>query len=376
MKSVIRLLIFSLIVGCTPSENRYVIKGTFKEKQNEEWIYLLKPRNTNGGIDSARIVNGSFEFRGPVDFPEIHYLSNNPTEAQDAIGFFLESVVLDVTIDPSDWTNGSIVSGGPINDEFFRMEAEIEDAYFERSFEINDAYSPVKEENREIHNQLMLNLRDSIFMIRKDYIRNNPESPISLIYLNKFYHTLPLEELGKILNRVPEGMHQTSLYERVAEYYALRIGQKDSKESLSNNNEVAIMNELTLNTSIIGALVNQNPDKVLYIDIWGTWCGPCRQEFPHSHRLHEKVDANQVAFIYLCVASGKENWEAMIKEEKLKGQHYLLDRELENALFKEIGGQRYYPRYVIINKSGGIEDSVAPSPSSPEIEKLLISLGV
>ena len=134
------------------------------------------------------------------------------------------------------------------------------------------------------------------------------------------------------------------------------------------------MNELSLDTSIIGALVSQNPNKVLYIDIWGTGCGPCRKEFPYSHRLHERIDTNKVVFIYLCVASEEDKWKALIEEENLQGQHYLLDRELVRALYEEIGGQRYNPRYVIINKSGEIENSVAPWPSSPEIEQLLTDL--
>ncbi len=86
------------------------------------------------------------------------------------------------------------------------------------------------------------------------------------------------------------------------------------------------------------------------------------------------VDTSTVAFIYLCAASEEESWRAMIEDEKLSGQHYFLDRDLEHALFKEIGGQRYYPRYLIINKSGEIENNAAPSPSSQEIEKLLADL--
>ncbi len=61
----------------------------------------------------------------------------------------------------------------------------------------------------------------------------------------------------------------------------------------------------------------------------------------------------------------------MIEDEKLGGQHYFLDRDLERELFKEIGGQRYYPRYLMVNKYGKLEDSSAPRPSSREIKTLL-----
>jgi len=374
MKTISFFLILALIVGCNSEETQYVISGSFKNKQAKDWIYLIYPDVKTGHADSAEIIDGRFEFSDLVEVPEMYYLSYNPNISQEAFGFFLEPSELKITIDPSDWTDGSTISGGPINDEFFRMEAELANAYSTRLFEISDTYPSSQEENRESYNRLMLDLRDSIATIRKDYTWNNPDSPISLIYLNNFYHKLPLEELGKILNRIPENMQQTSLYERVAVYYELSIDQKDSRKHVSIKDEVAIINELPMGSSIIGTLVSRNPNKVLYIDIWGTWCGPCKQEFPHSNRLHEMVDTSNVAFIYLCAASEEESWRAMIEDEKLSGQHYFLDRDLERALFKEIGGQRYYPRYLIINKSGKIENSAAPRPSSQEIEKLLADL--
>ena len=129
MKTIYLLLILSLIAGCNSKENRCVISGSFKEEQVEDWIYLINPMINEGHFDSAEIIDGRFKFNGSVEVSEMYYLSYNPNISQEAFGFFLEPSELEITIDPSELTDGSTISGGPINDEFFRMEAELAKAY-------------------------------------------------------------------------------------------------------------------------------------------------------------------------------------------------------------------------------------------------------
>jgi len=371
MRTTTLLLILALIIGCNSKKDQYVISGSFLDDQVKEWIYLIQLTPDGFKVDSAEVVIGKFEFNGSVDITELFYLSSNADATKDVFAFFLEPCELEIVIDPSNWFEGTTVSGGSVNDEFFNMEATLNKAFSDRSFEINEKYPSSNEENRDIKNRLIKNLIDSIATIRQEYVWSNPGSPITPVFLSNFYHTLTLEELGGILNKIPDNMQQASLYKRIATYYELSIGQMDSNYNKSTKGEVAKMNDLEIDSSIIQTLANRNPNKVLYIDMWATWCGPCRQEFPHSNRLHEVVDTSKIAFIYLCAASKEENWRKMIEDENLGGQHYFLDSDLERDLFKEIGGQRYYPRYLIVNKSGELENSSAPRPSSQETKTLL-----
>jgi hypothetical protein len=109
MKAIYSLLFLLLIIGCNSNENKYVIAGSFKEKQVENWIYLINPKINTGDVDSAKVINGRFEFRGLVEVSEICYLSYHPVISEDAFGFFLEPSELDVIIDPSDWIDGSTI---------------------------------------------------------------------------------------------------------------------------------------------------------------------------------------------------------------------------------------------------------------------------
>ncbi len=101
--------------------------------------------------------------------------------------------------------------------------------------------------------------------------------------------------------------------------------------------------------------------KIIYIDFWASWCGPCKSEMPNAAKLKEKMKGKDVVFLYFGYKDEKENWLAARKELQILGEHYLLNSKLiseANNTF-EISG---IPHYVIIDKDGNIVDKKAERP--------------
>lgn len=113
--------------------------------------------------------------------------------------------------------------------------------------------------------------------------------------------------------------------------------------------------------------------KVLYIDMWGTWCGGCLGAFPSSNKLHEALKNENIEFVYLCIKSTKSDWEKTIKEYNLKGRHFLLTDD-QTAILSEKFNSYGVPRYIIIDKNGTIVNTNAKNPYSSELKDELLTL--
>lgn len=116
--------------------------------------------------------------------------------------------------------------------------------------------------------------------------------------------------------------------------------------------------------------------KVVYIDFWATWCGPCLAEMPHSKKLKEKFVGNDsIVFMYVSVDSEEniDDWKSLVKKKGMSGIQ-LISRDGYEERVADRYGISFIPRFVLVDKNGKIAYLNAPAPSAPEAETLIRQL--
>lgn len=110
--------------------------------------------------------------------------------------------------------------------------------------------------------------------------------------------------------------------------------------------------------------------KVLYVDVWATWCGPCIREIPYLEKKQEQYRQRDVVFISISVDEEKGPWEYMVKDKKLKGQQWYAPGAWQSSLAQDyrITG---IPRFIIIDREGHIFNAYAPRPSFDEFDQVM-----
>jgi thiol-disulfide isomerase/thioredoxin len=111
--------------------------------------------------------------------------------------------------------------------------------------------------------------------------------------------------------------------------------------------------------------------KLLYIDVWATWCGPCKREIPSLKELEEAYHGKDVQFVSISTDQDPKAWEQFLQKNSMSGL------QLHQSLNMEESVSKMYivnsiPRFLLIDKKGNIISSDAPRPSSgASIRKML-----
>lgn len=116
--------------------------------------------------------------------------------------------------------------------------------------------------------------------------------------------------------------------------------------------------------------------KSVYVDVWATWCGPCKREIPHLKELEAQYHDNEdIVFMSVSIdkMEDKDKWLKMVEEKELGGVQLMADNDWKSSICKDYA-IRGIPRFLLIDKNGNIMDKNAPRPSSKEIKEVMADL--
>ena len=115
--------------------------------------------------------------------------------------------------------------------------------------------------------------------------------------------------------------------------------------------------------------------KYVYIDVWATWCGPCRAEIPFLKKVEEKYHGKNIEFVSISVDVDKdhEKWVNFVKEKELGGMQLFADKNW-NSEFMKSYNINSIPRFILLDPKGNIISSDAERPSSPALQTQLDKL--
>lgn len=115
--------------------------------------------------------------------------------------------------------------------------------------------------------------------------------------------------------------------------------------------------------------------KYVYIDLWATWCGPCRAEIPYLQKVEEKYHGKNIEFVGISVDVAKDHdkWAKFVTDKKLGGIQLFADKDWQSE-FVTSYGVNGIPRFILIDPQGNILNADADRPSSAELQTQLDAL--
>lgn len=313
MKKFTYLLATAALLAACSGNQGYTVTGTVEGASDGDTVYL----SDWGGrqwikLDSTVIENGKFTFKGQQDSTVHRFITCHPTgEKGLSTDFFLENGAINVQLTS---TPNDAVTGTPNNDIYqgirSKMNANLQQiAAIMADPALSD--STVTEEERiakkEEASQKIEKLSDNNLQIAIESIAQNITNPVGIYLLKNNYYMMSVEQLDPLMPQIPAAYDNDATINRI----------KSNVEKLKKTNVGQKFTDFEMQTPDGKAVKLSDyvgKGKVVLIDFWASWCGPCRREMPNLVEIYKKYKNKGFEIVGVSLDSNAEAWKNGIKQ--------------------------------------------------------------
>jgi len=346
MKKILLILITALLIVSCSTEPRYRITGNIDGADSITFLLQKREEGKIVTIDSAFAVKGSFKMQGgSVTYPEMVLLTAKESRLRTT--FYLENS--DISINGSIDSLESIrITGSKTQDEFKAFndsESGLNEKYdmlyaeYQSASQRGDTASMARlEKDAEL-------LQKELVEIEKNFIRNNPSSFVAPSVLSGLSYELEPDEIELFINAMDTTVANIpvmkELKEKVELMKTVSVGQKAPDFTLNNpeGNPVSL-------SSKIGS-------KLLLVDFWAGWCGPCRQENPNVVKVYNEFNKKGFDVFGVSLDRTREEWLKAISDDKLTWTH-VSDLQYWNSTAAKLYAVNAIPANFLLDENGVI----------------------
>lgn len=309
MKKLTYLVVAAAAIGmiaCTGGKKAgYVVTGTVEGAVDGDTVFLQEVvgRQLNK-LDTAIIANGTFTFEGVQDSTVNRYITCKVGDNGLSMDFFLENGAIAIALTK----DNDSATGTPNNDAYQEIRNKINALNVKATaFYESMGDSTLSEEQKEAKVKEFNKLEEEMNAIQAEGIKKNITNPVGVQLFKQSFYNMTTEENEALLQQIPANFQNDEAIVKIKEL-------TDRQKKTAVGQKFIDFEMLTPDGKPVKLSDYVGKGKVVLVDFWASWCGPCRREMPNLVDAYKKYKGKNFEIVGVSLDQSGDAWKESIKK--------------------------------------------------------------
>jgi peroxiredoxin len=346
MKKAIYCIAIVVIISSCTSKPHYTVLGKIDGSDKITFYLQKREEGKTVSIDSAISRKGTFTMKGgAVDYPQMIQLVAGNTRKRTSLYLENSEIIVKGSLDS---LFKAEITGSKTQEEYnslINSYKPLSNLYSATIMKYQAASQSGDNVNKEIFERQADSIQTEMLNLQKNFIRNNPASYVSPTILLSLSIEMEPDEIESMISGLDTSIAALpdikGLKERVALMKTVAVGNKAPDFSMSDVDGKPV------------ALSSKVGSKLLLIDFWAAWCGPCRRENPNVVKVYTEFHKKGFDILGVSLDQKKEAWVKAIADDKLTWTH-VSDLQYWNNAAAKLYAVNSIPANFLLDETGKI----------------------